>query len=250
MTTKLNRPMKRRLFAAFLSFCALLTAALGIWQIERRSWKLALIDAVDRRVTAPATPAPAPPAWPAIDAQRDSYRHVEVRGQFLNEKSTLVRAVSGLGEGYWLMTPLRTEQGWILLINRGFVPDGRDDPRARLHKPQGLQTVSGLLRLTEPGGAVLRPNDPPSDRWYSRDVAAIAERRGLGTIAPYFVDAGAGPESPGDPVAGLTVVHFRNAHLSYALTWFALSALSLLMLARLLRMRDDERHGDSSVRRP
>ena len=42
----------------------------------------------------------------------------------------------------------------------------------------------GLLRLTEPGGSLLQANDPADERWYSRDVAAIAAARGLpGTAA-------------------------------------------------------------------
>ena len=86
--------------------------------------------------------------------------------------------------------------------------------------------VEGLVRLSEPEGRVLRPNRPAENRWYSRDVDAIAKARGLGPVAPYFIDAGA---SPADalPVGGLTVVRFRNAHLIYALTWFGLAALSI-----------------------
>ncbi len=38
--------------------------------------------------------------------------------------------------------------------------------------------MTGLLRLSEPKGAFLRSNDPKDDRWYSRDVAAIAAARG------------------------------------------------------------------------
>jgi surfeit locus 1 family protein len=65
-------------------------------------------------------------------------------------------------------------------------------------------------------------------------VEAIARRRGLGTVAPFFIDADATPNPGGYPVGGLTVVHFRNTHLIYALTWFALAILSLvgLVLAR------------------
>jgi surfeit locus 1 family protein len=79
--------------------------------------------------------------------------------------------------------------------------------------------------MSEPGGAFLRNNDPRSDRWYSRDVAAITKARGLARTAPYFIDADASPNPGGYPVGGLTVVAFRNAHLTYALTWFGLAIL-------------------------
>jgi surfeit locus 1 family protein len=96
-----------------------------------------------------------------------------------------------------------------------------------------MVTVTGLLRVSEPGGAFLRSNDPAADRWYSRDVAEMARARGLDRVAPYFLDADAAPNRGGYPVGGLTVVHFRDPHLVYALTWFALAALSLFF-ARLL----------------
>ena len=87
-------------------------------------------------------------------------------------------------------------------------------------------TVTGLLRLTEPGGGFLRSNDPQADRWYSRDIAAIAARRGV-TAAPYFIDADASLNRPGQPVAGLTVIKFSDNHLVYAVTWYILALMTL-----------------------
>ncbi len=207
--------------------CGLL--ALGIWQVERRAWKLDLIERVDARVHAPAVPAPTRAEWPAIDKTADEYRRVQLTGTFLNDRETLVQAVTDLGGGFWVVTPLRATDGSITLVNRGFVPGDRRDPASRPEgQLDGEQTVEGLLRMSEPGGRFLRANEPAADRWYSRDVAAIADARGLdGPVAPYFVDAGAEAVPGGYPVGGLTVIRFNNNHLVYALTWFALA----LMLA-------------------
>ncbi len=89
----------------------------------------------------------------------------------------------------------------------------------------GPQTVTGLLRLSEPGGGFLRSNVPGEDRWYSRDVAAIAAARGIGDVAPYFIDADGAPNQGGYPIGGLTRVVFPNNHLVYAITWFSLAAM-------------------------
>ena len=86
--------------------------------------------------------------------------------------------------------------------------------------------MTGLLRITEPGGGFLRRNDPAAGRWYSRDVAAIAAARGLADVAPYFVDADASSDVPGGPRGGLTIVSFTNHHLIYALTWFVLAIMA------------------------
>jgi surfeit locus 1 family protein len=224
---------RRNWFLAFaLLACAGFTA-LGVWQIERRAWKLDLIARVDARIHAPAAPLPARADWVRVNARDDAYRHVRATGSFLHDRETLVQAVTERGAGFWALTPLRTAEG-VVLINRGFVPAERRDP-ARRHARQGPVTVTGLLRMSEPGGAFLRSNDPATGRWYSRDVAAIARARGLSEVAPFFIDADAKSSPGGYPVGGLTVVAFPNNHLVYALTWFGLAALSAWGAMLILR---------------
>ena len=219
---------KRRLFVALCLGLTILFAGLGIWQVQRLFWKLDLIERVDARVH--ATPAPLPTNLDALRPQDIEYRRVRVSGRLQNERQTFVDALTELGPGDWVLTPLQTSQGTIL-INRGFVPKNM---REQVSSPAGDVTLSGLLRLSEPGGRFLRANDPAQDRWYSRDVPAIAAKRGLGPTAPFFIDAEAPPNARGYPVGGLTVVKFRNAHLVYALTWFGLAALCVAGLVLLL----------------
>jgi surfeit locus 1 family protein len=199
-------------------------AALGVWQIERRAWKLDLIDRVDARLHAAPAPAPGPAEWPEISAERDEYRRVRLDGAFLPGRETFVQAVTELGAGFWTLAPFRTRDGFTVLVNRGFAPADR---RAEAVAPAAETSIVGLLRMTEPKGGFLRNNDPAADLWRSRDVAAIAQARGLSDAAPYFVDADATPNPGGVPVGGLTVVAFHNSHLVYALTWFTLAAMVL-----------------------
>jgi len=207
------------LFAGFI--------ALGNWQIDRRAEKLQRISEVNARVDAPAVPAPGPSAWNRVGTGRERYRHVRVTGRFLHADETLVHGTSRRGYGYWVMTPLRTARGFIVLVNRGHVPESAPDS-ARLRgmmRPQGTVTVTGLLRRSRPGGGVLRSNDPAAGQWYSRDVAALAAAAGLPAdrVAPYFIDADARSDQDEWPVAGLTVIRFPNHHLIYALTWYAMA---------------------------
>ena len=235
------------LFKAAVAFVAtsvvfLVLVGLGVWQVQRLSWKLDLIARVDRRVHAPPEAAPGPHLWPTINAEADEYRHVSVRGRFLNERETLVQAVTELGAGFWVLTPLQSEAGDTTLVNRGFVPPDRREPATRsAGQIVGLTKVTGLLRLTEPKGGFLRRNDPPDNRWYSRDVAAIAAARGLTDVAPYFIDADDAANPGGYPVGGLTVVAFPNNHLVYALTWFALATMLAAVVGWQVRDRRSRR---------
>jgi surfeit locus 1 family protein len=193
--------------------------ALGTWQVERRAWKLDLIDRVDARLHAAPEPAP---FGTRIDKQ-DEYRRVIARGRFLPGKDVLVQASTVRGPGWWVMSPLKTTEG-IVLVNRGYIPD-----RTVTRTPGGRVTIIGLLRLTEPGGGFLRSNDPAGGRWYSRDVGAIARRTGI-VAQLYFIDAQAGGEQAGEPIGGLTVVTFTNNHLVYAITWYMLAIMTAAAL--------------------
>ena len=236
----------RHLVAAAAAVCLFAAfSALGTWQVQRRAWKLALIERVEQRVHAPPSAAPASGAWPQVTAAADEYRHVQVTGRFLADADTLVQASTELGAGFWVMTPLQQRDGSVVLVNRGFVPPDRHD---RENPPKGLVTVTGLLRLSEPGGGFLRRNDAAHAHWYSRDVAAIAEARGLPAVAPYFIDAEAGPPNEAAPVGGLTVISFHNSHLAYALTWYTLALMAGWAAWRVLRhARDDDDSGDEGA---
>lgn len=235
---------------ALLAGAVLLIAgflALGSWQVQRLFWKRALIERVEQRVHAAPVAAPGAARWDGVTAATDEYRHVSVAGILLFEASVRTQAVTALGSGYWLLTPLCQQDGTVL-VNRGFVEAATPAAAPATAAPAPAcppgaaprVTMTGLLRVSEPGGGFLRKNDPSKQRWYSRDVRAIAAAQGLQRVAPYFVDVGAGQE-PSDaadgqrPVGGLTVIAFPNSHLVYALTWFALAAMSAAMLWWLLR---------------
>jgi surfeit locus 1 family protein len=218
-----------------LAICGgLLFAGLGSWQLKRLQWKLDLIERVEQRVRAPAVAAPGPERWQHINAGADEYRRVRLTGTFLYALTARVQAVTELGSGFWLLTPLRSADGSVVLVNRGFIPTKENDRHDAADS--GVEVVTGLLRMSEPGGGFLRHNDPAADRWYSRDVQAIAAARSLTQTAPYFVDAdakgvteaGVSPQAKGQqyPIGGLTVIAFHNNHLVYALTWYALALMA------------------------
>jgi surfeit locus 1 family protein len=229
--------VKRLLLAGLALLAAAGFAGLGVWQVERLAWKRAVIAQVEVRSHAAPVAVPGPAAWAGFDGNAQAYLRVRLTGIFLHDRETLVKAVTERGPGFWVMTPMRTAQG-IVLVNRGFVPPEKAAEGSRWCGPQGqAATVTGLLRATEPKGGFLRANDPAANLWYSRDVAAIGRARGLSPVAPFFVDADATPNPGGYPVGGLTVVRFSNNHLVYALTWFALAALGIAAAVLVLRRR-------------
>lgn len=206
-----------------------LLLALGTWQVKRLSWKLNLIAQVEERAHAAPVDAPAPSEWGSLtDPATYEYRRVRLNGIFRHQDEVQVYTVSDLGPGYWVLTPLQRDDGSLVIVNRGFVPSDKRDPSTRLASELPARVdVVGLMRAPETGGLFLRTNDPANNRWYSRNIAQIAEAKSLGAVAPFYVDADATPNPGGLPIGGKTMLTFPNNHLSYAITWYTLAAMTL-----------------------
>jgi len=189
-------------------FCSIFTA-LGVWQLQRLKWKEALIERVETRIKLPPMAAPPASQWDNITALTHEYR-------LLPDTQVLVSALTDYGSGYWLMQALALEDGSRVFINRGFVPM---DWKIEDHSKEDEETIqiTGLLRLSEGAGFFPRRNDPANNRWYSRQIEAFAKARNLENTAPYFIDANATADMHDEnaPIGGLTIVNFRNTHLSH-----------------------------------
>ncbi|MEM7169400.1 MAG: SURF1 family protein [Pseudomonadota bacterium] len=207
-------------FALFICF-----VLLGNWQLYRLDWKRSLIQAVEERAFNLPVAAPTADQWPSINAEKDAYHRVKATGHFLYQEEIPVVALTELGGGYWIMTPLLRDNSEMIWVNRGFVPTELKEPGTRPVNHNQAVTVTGLLRMSEPKGTFLQSNDPMAGRWYSRDLEAFSSIKDLPQAAPYFIDAGPNENEESWPRGGMTRVTFRNNHLVYALTWYVLAAL-------------------------
>jgi surfeit locus 1 family protein len=223
------------------AFAALL--ALGTWQLERLTWKEGLIAALDERLA--QLPAPLPPAadWSRLNEGADEFRRVRFAAEFLHDEEALVYAgTSSLrrdisGPGYWVFTPARVAGG-IVLVNRGFVPEGRQDPASRRDGlTAGPVPIVGALRWPEPRNPFTPSDAPGKNLWFVRDPAAIAAAKGLASIAPFYVEQEAPAPPGGLPRPGRLEPNLPNNHLGYAIIWFGLAAVLAAVYSGWLRAR-------------
>ena len=103
--------------ALFLGFMAL-----GTWQVQRRAWKLDLIERVEQRVHSAPVALPEPGQWPQINAASHEYLPVKAQGRWLDKQSVLAKALTEAGAGFWLMTPLQLSDGTQVLVNGASIP--------------------------------------------------------------------------------------------------------------------------------
>jgi surfeit locus 1 family protein len=208
--------------AAFAVFAILI--GLGIWQMERLQWKLSLIASVQRHLT--ATPIS---LGEALGRRQDAqYRRVVLDGEFDNAKEAYVFATDASGDpAFHVLVPFQTNRG-TLIVDRGIVPPTLVDPTMRRQGLiDGLTRVVGVWRTPDAPGFFTPPPDRARRIWYARDIGDIARSDGVQTAAPVVVEADTRPNPGGWPKGGQTRITFRNEHLQYAITWFALAVVLL-----------------------
>ncbi len=229
-------------FRPLLTICAgaalIVLLLLGTWQLQRRAWKSALIESVESALLQ-APVSFAEKSWSASD----EYAPVYVEGEFLNvEPARLFGTLDGI-VGAYLFSPFKADNGALVYVNRGFVPQ-TDVTRLALAPDDRTNCVEGLLRVREmpapPASWFQRTGVGTDGYWYVRDPAEMAAAAGVGekVIGDYYIDQFAidGAEWP---KGGTTRLDFRNKHLEYALTWFGLAAALIgVWLAMSLRPRD------------
>jgi surfeit locus 1 family protein len=211
-----------------------LLIVLGTWQVMRLGWKRDLISTTESQLKVPPAELPAF----GVDPEQFNYRPVTVRGTFHHDKEIYLIAHTKRGEfGYHVITPLERTDGGFVLVNRGWVPTLGRDPLTRLEgQLTGVQGVRGISRKPWRQGSFVPDNDPAKNVWFYGDLAGMAAHWGL-DVVPVFVEADTTANPGGWPKGGQTKLKFTNNHLQYAVTWYSL-ALVLLVIYLLYHRRE------------
>lgn len=211
-----------------LVFLLVLTG-LGTWQVARLVWKNDLISSMYERVTAPAQDLP-------LEGFQE-YQHVRLVGEFRHDKEAYLQTTGPNGKaGYDVYTPLHVMDGRWVIVNRGWVPSALKDPALRPADHVGGQvSVVGLVRGDRKPLWYMPANNTTTNIWFTPIITEMADFMGLENPVDVFVDADATPNAGGYPVGGQTVLDIPNNHLDYALTWYGLALVLLVIYLLYIR---------------
>jgi surfeit locus 1 family protein len=202
---------------------------LGTWQLERRAWKHDLVAKIHQRIQAP------PRALGGLVGDREAldYRRVRITGRFAHDREIyLYPRFHGGHPGIHVVTPLLRRGLPPLLVNRGWVPAKRRDPKTRPEgQVPGTVAIVGVARTIYRAGRFTPRNDPAKGFWTGYDPPAMARAAGFPGALPVIVEAERGPNRAALPLGGVTRVSFPDNHLQYALTWFALAIVLTVIFA-------------------
>ena len=240
---------RRRSGAGFAIFTLVMVAAfvgLGLWQLQRRVEKHALIAALTERLAAAPSPLPTAAQWGAMTPAADEFRRVRFAATYATAPDAMVYSSGSAvrddisGPGTWAFLPARLPTGDTVAINAGFVPNTMQDRAQQDRAVQPLVTgapvmLTGYIRFPETAG-VLTPSENIAKRlWFTRDHLAMARALGWGEVAPFYIDLEQPVPASGIPKPGPLEVHLKDDHLQYAITWFTLAGAVAIAFGVWLR---------------
>ena len=225
-------------FGVFTLVMVTLFVGLGIWQLQRRAAKHALIAALTDRLAAAPAALPSPAQWSALTPARDEFRRVRFTAAYAPGPDAMVYSSGSAvrddisGPGTWAFLPARLSTGETVVINAGFVQNTMQDRGQQdravapliTHEPV---TLTGYIRFPETAGMLTPAENIAKRLWFTRDHLAMAHALGWGQegsqVAPFYVDLEQPAPVSGIPKPGPLDVHLKDDHMQYAITWFGLA---------------------------
>ena len=236
----------------FLLFTVLAVAvflALSGWQLYRLQWKNRLI----RQATAAL--AAKPVSLRDIEAGLENGFDVNIlrtrlTGHYRHDSQRYVYSPGKSAPGYRVITPFIDNSGYMALVDRGWISQAQFDDKTRKgwRLPESEITITGITRAHARSlNLFTPPSDIEKNIWYSYDLAAMARSlpAGIGRMpdgrsaimSSFFIqlEPGSEPGSGKWPQTPPAKIKFPNNHLQYAVTWFSLAVITIIMSVMFMR---------------
>jgi cytochrome oxidase assembly protein ShyY1 len=225
--------------AIFTLLTLALLVGLGVWQLQRRVEKHALIAQLTERLAAVPEALPSPAQWNTLTPARDEFRRVTFSAAFEQRPDAMVYSSGSAvredisGPGTWAFLPARLSTGETVVINAGFVQNTMQDRAQQDRAVTRLVTgqpvaLTGYIRFPEAAGALTPAENLAKRLWFARNHLAMARALGWGEVAPFYIDLETPMPESGIPKPGPLEVHLKDDHLQYAITWFGLAGAVLI----------------------
>ena len=243
MTDTLSRRPAVAGFAIFTLLMVVAFTGLGIWQLQRRIEKHALIALLNERLAAAPEPLPARAQWNALTPATDEFRRVHFTATYAPLPDAMVYSAGSAvrddvsGPGTWAFLPAQLPDGNTVVVNTGFVQNTMQDRNQQDRAVGRLLTgdpvdLTGYIRFPESAGRLTPTENLAKRLWFTRDHLAMARALGWGegarAVAPFYIDLESPMPESGIPKPGALSVRLKDDHLQYAITWFTLAVAVII----------------------
>ena len=216
----------------FIILAFLILLSLGFWQIARLKEKELFISSMQYNLSNP-------PVDLKTRSENPLYSRIEVKGHFLPDKNIHLygrKSMSKEKDGYYLITPFQTSEDKIILVARGWF--------AQKHKKRindiidSSTEISGVTLPSEKNRLFVPGNDIANNIWFTLDLQQASQVLDL-NLENFYLIMDSKSSNTSQFLKALSterLLHIRNDHLEYAVTWFAL-AISLVVIVIVYYLR-------------
>ena len=201
--------------------------SLGVWQVKRLAWKEALLAQLAANAAAPAVDLPTAYNMSRAGSNVEFVR-VKFTGTYRNDSFMKMLSSYEGGQGWTIITPGASADGWAVIIDRGRLPG---QMLGHFTQPEGPQEIEGVIRTHPYGQGFFDPvNDPKGNMWYWWDVKGMLAASGLPDgLKPFPFEVQLVPtgDDTSFPRPQEAKADLANNHLGYAITWFGLALTRL-----------------------
>ena len=214
----------------FFVFSFIILISLGTWQVKRLIWKNDLISFYLKQSTNNI-----------INLHKENfvseeieYRKVRLTGKFLNKKEVHITGKTYEGNaGFHVVTPFLMQNGNYVLVNRGWVSENYKEAKSRSFSLINEETsVIGLIRYPQKKGYFVPENEPDNGFWFTIKPTEIKKHLKIDKetfIIKFYVDALRQEKKINLPIGIKEKINIRNQHLSYAITWYSLAIVLMII---------------------
>lgn len=226
----------------FVLTMVVVMTSLGFWQLERLDERKA------RNVEVGAAMEAEPVAIEdLLDTDPAEHSAVLVGGEYLDEHSFLVANRTFESQaGFWLATPMRLDDGRVVVVSRGWVPRlwaAGSDQRV-IDTPEGRIEVLGRVQASVDDGRIGERTNSTLPQVSRIDVPVVEELLGIAVEDSWVQLAVQAPPLGDLPIPVPRPSLDEGPHLSYAFQWFFFSAGTVVAYALILRSRRREPAGE------
>ncbi|MBX2834418.1 MAG: SURF1 family protein [Micavibrio sp.] len=211
--------------SVFTMLSVVVLCNLGVWQLQRLTWKENLISKLNAQVNEGIVHVNA-----AQLSDDFLYRLIEIKGEFIDENLISIiprlrkHSDGTMMQGKHIYAALKVGSDELIMVNLGWVP--QDYNVTGLVLPKGEATVEGYVRPFPKGNYFTPKNDVLAAQWYlphRGDFAVLYGRKIINNII-YAADM-SGDGVDVYPQRLNNDFELTNNHAQYAVFWFSMALI-------------------------
>jgi surfeit locus 1 family protein len=210
---------------------------LGFWQIQRGEEKKNMIHA--QKIQEQQNPV----FWTGHQTAPVQYKRIRIKGTYLPQIFLLDNQHYQHQFGYNVLSPLEHSDGSVILIDRGWIP--KEMPDKGIQIPKGLLILEGSAYFPSKNQWVLGPDSEEKEnkmilieRLDTQMISQILQK----TVSPFIIRLD--KQDPNGFVREWkTVAMPAERHFAYALQWFAMALVILIIFVALNLKKKNEETG-------